>query len=185
MSNKNSIFKRWVDDFSEALLNRAIYKTGNKVVAQDIVQDTFYAAFKSYERFEGRSNPKTWLFSILNNKIVDHYRAVYTKKEKSMSSSLSQMFNEHGEWKKEAMPRDWEMDEEENLADNTEFRELLQECLQNLPEAGFTAIQNKYFEEKHSKEICKELNITSTNYWQIIHRAKLQLRKCLENGWLR
>mgnify|MGYP001129621308 CR=1 FL=1 len=185
MSNKNSIVKGWVIDFSEDLLARATYKTGNKEVAQDIVQDTFHAAFQSFERFEGRSNPKTWLFSILNNKITDHYRKVYTKKEKAMPFDLSQVFNEDGEWHKEAMPVDWEVDDDQNLADNEEFRHVLQNCMQNLPEAGFIAIQNKYYEEKDSRDICKELDITPTNYWQIIHRAKLQLRECLEINWIK
>ncbi len=185
MSNKNETFKAWVNDFSEDLLSRAVYKTGNKEVAQDIVQDTFHAALKSYERFEGRSNPKTWLFSILNNKIVDHYRKVYTKKEKSMPFDLSSVFNQDGEWNKDAMPHNWEIEDDENIADNEEFRHILQECIRNLPEAGFIAIQNKYFEEKDSQDICKELNITPTNYWQIIHRAKLQLRKCMEDNWLK
>ncbi len=185
MSRKNEIFKVWVNDFSEDLLARAFYKINNKEIARDIVQDTFHAAFQSYERFEGRSNPKTWLFSILNNKITDHYRKVYTKKEKSMPFDLSNVFNEDGEWKKESMPKHWEIEDDENIADNEEFRKVLKECIENLPEAGYIAIQNKYYEEKDSKEICKELNITSTNYWQIIHRAKLQLRKCMEVNWIK
>jgi len=37
--------------------------------------------------------------------------------------------------------------------------------------------------DMESEEICQELEITPTNYWQIMHRAKLQLRECIENNW--
>jgi hypothetical protein len=39
--------------------------------------------------------------------------------------------------------------------------------------------------EKKTEIICQELELSTTNYWQIIHRAKLQLRHCLENKWFR
>ena len=41
----------------------------------------------------------------------------------------------------------------------------------------------KYIEGLESDDICKELNITASNYWVLIHRAKLQLRACLEKNW--
>jgi len=42
----------------------------------------------------------------------------------------------------------------------------------------------KYMEDLEAEEICKVLNISSSNYWVIIHRAKLQLRKCIEQNWV-
>ena len=42
----------------------------------------------------------------------------------------------------------------------------------------------KYMEDIESEEICKVLNITPSNYWVLIHRAKLHLRKCLEKNWI-
>jgi RNA polymerase sigma-70 factor (ECF subfamily) len=43
----------------------------------------------------------------------------------------------------------------------------------------------KLVEEEETDIVCKELNITATNYWVIIHRAKLQLRACLEKNWFK
>ena len=40
----------------------------------------------------------------------------------------------------------------------------------------------KYMEDPESEEICKVLDITPSNYWVLIHRAKLHLRKCLEKN---
>ena len=41
----------------------------------------------------------------------------------------------------------------------------------------------KYLAEKDAKEICQELGVSTTNFWQIIHRAKLQLRACVNKNW--
>jgi RNA polymerase sigma factor (sigma-70 family) len=46
----------------------------NKEVSKELVQETFVAAWQSFDRFEGKSSPVTWLISILKNKAVDHYR---------------------------------------------------------------------------------------------------------------
>jgi DNA-directed RNA polymerase specialized sigma24 family protein len=42
----------------------------------------------------------------------------------------------------------------------------------------------KYLEDLEATEICKVLGITTSNYWVLIHRAKLQLRNCLEKNWI-
>ena len=41
----------------------------------------------------------------------------------------------------------------------------------------------KYLDDMDSEEICKELNISSSNYWVLLHRAKVQLRSCIEVNW--
>jgi DNA-directed RNA polymerase specialized sigma24 family protein len=61
----------------------------------------------------------------------------------------------------------------------------LQLCMENLPALWFSAVQLKYLEGKKGELICQELQIAPTNFWQILHRAKLQLRKCLENNWFK
>jgi len=39
-------------------------------------------------------------------------------------------------------------------------------------------------EENPNEEICKELNITATNAWVMLYRARMGMRKCLEMNWL-
>ncbi len=71
------VMKSWVEAFSDKMYLWTLYKTNSKETAEDLVQDTFLAAFQSIEKFEGKSEPKTWLFSILNNKIAEHFRKAY------------------------------------------------------------------------------------------------------------
>jgi RNA polymerase sigma factor (sigma-70 family) len=64
----------WVDRYGDALFHFARARVKDSSIAEDLVQDTFLAAVQSKERYEGKSSEKTWLFSILKHKIIDHYR---------------------------------------------------------------------------------------------------------------
>ncbi|MEO9210141.1 MAG: sigma-70 family RNA polymerase sigma factor [Ginsengibacter sp.] len=185
------VIKSWVDAYSDNLYSWCLYKTNNKVVAEDLVQDTFMAAFQAIYKFEGKSDPKTWLFSILNNKIADHFRKLYRNptiteseiKQPSDASFFDTYFSEDDSWLRNQRPRPWS--EDTQLLDNAEFVKALQSCMNELPTNWFAAINLKYLEEKKGDIICQELEITPTNFWQILHRAKLQLRKCLEVHWFK
>ena len=74
------IIESWIDQYSDELLHWAEYRTGDSALAQDMVQETFIAAFENYHQFKGDSNPKTWLSRILRNKIVDYFRSAYYRK---------------------------------------------------------------------------------------------------------
>lgn len=172
----------WVEDFSGELYSWALYKVSDPELAKDLVQDTFLAAAEKMESFRGESTPKTWLFAILNNKIIDLYRKKIREPLKADSQFFSNFFNREKEWKKERIPVEWH-EEESNLLDNTEFRNVLKKCLDDLPDKWSACIQLKFLENKKGEEICQETGITPSNYWQIIHRSKLQLRDCLETNW--
>lgn len=181
-SKSNATIKGWVEMYSDQLYSWAYYKTSNKETSEDLVQETFLAALNSFERFENKSEPKTWLLSILKNKIADHFRKVFCNNE-SYTVSFDQFFNEKEHWKADEAPKHWNDRDEQHLLDNHEFNKTLFDCLEKLPETWKASIVLKFLEEKNSAKICQDLEISTTNYWQILHRAKLQLRKCLELNW--
>lgn len=187
-NTKNGVITLWVNEYTNQLFNYAKSKTSSAILAEDLEQDTFLTALQSFDKFEGRSSPKTWLFSILNNKIIDHYR-----KKKSNELSLDQLsenratnvadsfFDENENWNQNVTTSLW--NEEKHLLDDAEFNTIFVDCIGDLPDHWQTAISTKYILNKNSDEICKELNISASNYWQIIHRAKLVLKKCIEYNW--
>jgi len=181
-TNANATIKCWAELYSDQLFTWAFYKTSNKETAEDLVQETFLAAVHSFQKFESKSEPKTWLFSILKNKIADHYRKSFRNGE-NKTVSFNQFFDSNEDWITDQRPQQWQADDEEHLLDNQDFKKTLAHCLEKLPVNWKTFIVLKFMEEKDSKLICQELEITATNYWQILHRAKLQLRKCLELNW--
>lgn len=181
-NNAPDIIKSWVESHSDELFSWAMYKTSSKEASEDLVQETFLAAYQNFKTFEGKSEPKTWLFSILKNKIADHFRRAFRNSENT-TISFNQFFDDNENWILSERPQKWKDDDEEHLLDNHEFRKTLTGCLKNLPEKWNASIILKFIEEKKSKEICQDLDLTPTNYWQMLHRAKLQLRKCLELNW--
>ncbi len=178
----NSEVVEWVDKYTSDLYNWAYHKTSNAEMAQDLVQDTFVVAVEKIESFQRKSSVKTWLFSILNNKIVDFYRKKSKAHISFEGSFLSNFFTEDGEWTNESKPNDWNQDDA-HLLDDNEFLGVLKTCMDALPESWSATVKLKYLLQKKGEEICKELEITSSNYWQMIHRAKLQLRACIEKKW--
>ena len=185
MSNNKTIdLNELVEQYTGDLYSWTFYKVSDAEIAKDLVQDTFLAAAEKINSFKGKSSPKTWLFAILKNKITDHYRKKINQSVNIDHEHLSKFFNEDGDWRKDKMPRNWQ-EEEPELLDDIDFQKLLEKCLEALPESWSTAVKLKYLLGKKGEEICQELEVSPTNYWQIIHRAKLQLRDCIEVNWIK
>ena len=182
MSFEKHHLAKWVDEHGDELYSWAFYKVSDDDLAKDLVQDTFLAAVEKISTFKGDSSPKTWLFSILNYKIIDVYRKKVSKPLNYESSVFSDFFDEDGSWRREKRPGDWH-EQEESLLDDPEFQRILKFCLEALPEKWYICVRLKYLTEKNGDEICQEMDLTPTNFWQIIHRAKLQLRGCVEKNW--
>ena len=186
--NKQKIFESWMNQFADGMYSWAFHKTSSKEVAEDLVQDTFLSAFKAIDSFENKSNPKTWLFSILNNKIIDFYRksarrfaSLDTDTEKDGYKITESLFDNNQNWTPTGFEDIW--DSEKHLLDDPEFIKVFDYCLKDLPEKWNLVVLAKYRLGKEAAEICQELDITPSNYWQIIHRSKLLLKECIEKEW--
>lgn len=171
----NQDISAWVNDYTEVLLGFAMKRLSDVQVAEDLVQETFIAAHQSIHKFQQKSSPKTWLTSILKNKIMDHYRQVYRKNETFIEGS--EAFNEDGSWRMEKLPSQWE---EEILLDDPEFVSTFDDCLESLPEKWNIAVRLKYLKEDHDLD---SLGISKANYWKMLERARNQLRECLTVNW--
>mgnify|MGYP006299305345 CR=1 FL=1 len=183
MAKNNKDLSVWINDYTSELFSWALHKVSDNELAADLVQDTFLAAAEKIESFKGNSAPKTWLFSILNNKIVDHYRKKVNKTVPHENESLQRFFESGGEWQENRKPQNWHQDDDEHLLDNEEFQAVLKKCLDALPDKWNLCVKLKYLSGKKGEIICQELDISPSNYWQIIHRAKLQLRECVDDNW--
>lgn len=165
-----------VEEQSDYLLSFAMSKLQDLELAKDLVQDTFVSAITKLDSFQNRSNIRTWLTSILNRKIIDHWR----KAETRYTDPVSSFFDQEGRNKHWLNAKN--TDSVENVVDKITQEEAtleLYNCIEKLPEKWRGVIASKYLEEKVSDEICKEMDITASNLWVIIHRAKLLLRDCL------
>jgi len=181
---------QWVDDHADHVFNYVAARVNDTETAKDLVQDTFLAALKSKDKLREQSSIRTWLFAITRNKLIDHYRRQTTSaafrqplNEESVTDSFFETEGiKRGRWLQGSAPTDWNVDLS-TVAERNQFRTILSQCVDKLPENGRAVFSMKYLDDLSSKEICKELDITPSNYWVLIHRAKLQLRKCMEVNW--
>ncbi len=154
----------------------------------DLVQETFLSALQNAESFRGESSRETWLTAILKHKIIGYNRKRKTAglvplTDEDGRSELDKYFDEEGEWKSSAGPVSWNASGYQLLR-SKEFLEVLQKCLSKLTDHGRSVFVSKYLDELDSGEICKQLEITTSNDWVIMHRAQLQIRRCIEKDWI-
>jgi RNA polymerase sigma-70 factor (TIGR02943 family) len=186
--------EHWIERYSDYLYSFAYARLRKEEVAQDLVQDTFFSALKAKDTFLQNASEKTWLVSILKRKIIDYYRKKSTQNELSIldkpiegeDGTMSHFFENKaptdGHWTSAGSPNQWGKTFETSV-ESDEFYDALKKCLTKLPEKTAAAFTLKNMDDLDTEEICKELNITPSNYWVMMHRAKLQLRECLENNW--
>jgi len=167
------------------LLRYATLQLRDPALAEDVVQETLLAAFNSPSRFSGKSAYKTWLVGILKHKIVDVVRkrsrdqSLFAVEETPESEAAEEYFAADGHWRE--FPSNWG-NPEQSLEDKR-FWVVFERCLEAMPVRAARAFMMREFMELTSDEICKELAITSTNLWVLLHRARLSLRGCLEVKW--
>lgn len=186
--------EKWIDSYADYLYAFAYNRVNDEETAKDLVQETFLSALKAKDCFKGEAAEKTWLVSILKNKVIDHYRKNAAHPQQSFEESeqykvaYSHYFTDdglrEGHWQKSTSPKPWNTSDKSNI-EQKEFKNILAKCLAKLPKTWSSVFSLKYLEEEESSTICKELDITSSNYWVIIHRAKLQMRECLEKNWVK
>lgn len=175
---------RWINDYADALYSYTLPRVNDAALAEDLVQETFLSAWKARDSFKGEASEKSWLFTICKNKIIDHYR----KKARDITQAMPEstgtdgLFDEAEHWTHESQPGYWDM--QQQPTDSKEFYAVLEKCRKKLQEMQQAVFSMKYLEDLDAAEICKVLNISASNYWVLIHRAKLQLRGCLEKNWI-
>lgn len=184
----------WIEAYSDEFLRFTISRISNREEAEDIVQETFLSALKALENFRRDSSEKTWLYNILKNKIVDYYRKSSRQNNSGKTSVEGDPeFYDHffsnagkmkGAWNESSLPKPWGLEADEALHEE-EFMQILRFCMEKLPQLWSAVFSLRNMDDKSTDEICKELEISSSNLWVIIHRAKLQLRECMEKNWIK
>jgi len=72
---RDDSFERLYAEHAQALSGFLIYRTGDRVLAEDLLADTFERALRARRRFDPRkASEKTWLYTIALNCLRDHAR---------------------------------------------------------------------------------------------------------------
>lgn len=175
--------ERWLDDHGDALFRFARIRVGGRDVAEDLVQDTLLAALNARDAFAGASSERTWLIGILKRKVVDHFRRqMRGEGGDAVGPAESASFDRRGCWASKVTR--WSGSPESLLRD-AEFRAAVDDCLSGLPDRLRAALTMRELDETPPEEVCKVLDVTPTNLWTLIHRARNRMRECLSARWFK
>lgn len=176
-------FESLIETYSKRLLNRAYYLLSNKEDAEDAVQEVFLVAYAKRDALSEIHSVEAWLLGILYHKVADMYKERYRKPTVGLNFEYD--FDRNGEWKQTDVANVWEEqpDSLDALLDDTDFRQSFYRCLDKLPPRWKIAVKLCYLQSRKAGDICKELNLTSTAYWKLLQRSRLQLRECIDMNW--
>ena len=174
----------WVDRYGDYLYRFALARIKDPSLAEDLVQETLLAALQGRKGFQRRSALQTWLTAILKHKIIDHLR----KKKRiqtiedidAVGETVDGFYEKKGAWR--IRPGNWDINPAKVL-EQRQFMDVLYRCLSELPERLAKAFVLREMEGLSTEELCKSMQITATNSWVMLYRARSYLRRCLEINW--
>lgn len=178
-ARKNGAMEKLVDTYTQPLMAGAFAMGFSESDAEELVQETFVAFLKAVERFEGRSQLKTYLFGILYNKASDMRRKRYREESlDEIQEDFEKRFDSKGMW---AQPPQGP----EDSALNKEIQGWIEKCAEKLSARQREAFFLSEVEGESYEAICNILGVTYTNLRVLMYRARMGLRECLEKNWAR
>lgn len=147
----------------------------NEDEASELVQDVWGVFFDVLPKFRARSHIRTFLFGILYNKAKELRR----EKEKFSTTDpieyvVENRFQDNGRWQNR-------ITDPERFLMATQTMGIIENCLEALPHTQRMAFSLREVDDFGTAEICKILEVTSTNLGVLIFRAKNRLRECIES----
>jgi RNA polymerase sigma-70 factor (ECF subfamily) len=181
---------RQVEEYRAYLMRYALLQLRDATAAEDAVQETLLAALQTGTGFAGRSSVRTWLTGILKHKIIDHVRRQSREQPlerpedeagNGASDAADAVFAADGHW--HDFPASWGAPD--TSFESAQFWAVFEACVQVMPVRTARVFVMREVLELATEDICKELGITATNCWVLLHRARLSLRECLETKWFK
>ena len=184
-------FDELVDQQHAMLIRMAMGYVADREVAEEVVQDTWMVVIESLNRYEGRSSLRTWVCGILIHKAKD--RGVREKRHTTFSAFESHnddndeavdpsRFQQTGEWAGHWAfpPQPWDDRTPEKLLASKQAVDCMQRAIDALPATLKEVLIFRDVEGVEAKEVCEMLNITETNLYVRLHRARERVRAAVE-----
>lgn len=190
-AREEGAFDELVNTHHGALVRMAMGYVADREVAEEVVQDTWMAVIENLSRFEERSSLRTWIFGILIHKAKD--RGVREKRHTTFSAFESceddneeavdpSCFHQRGEWAGHwaIPPQPWDDQTPEKLLASQQAINAMNSAIDSLPGTLKQVLILRDIEGVDIKEACALLNITETNLYVRLHRARERVRKVVE-----
>jgi len=169
-------FREMVETWQDMVYNTALGIVQVPSDAEDIAQEVFVQVYQSVSSFKGDSKFSTWLYRITITKSLDHERR---KKRKKRFAFVKSLFGEDTEVL--VHPPDFnhpgvQLDKKEDAA-------ILFEAIRELPQNQRIAFTLHKVEGLSYQEVSEVMKTSISSVESLMHRAKANLRKNLENHY--
>ncbi len=173
----------WVDLYGDDLYRYAMSRLRDAEAAEEVVQETFVSGLRYVEQYSGKGSEGGWLMGILKRKIIDLVRSrtrATSLTNDDGSDPSEALFDQSGRWREDIRSAGYQpLDSLERV----EFWKILRKCMDTLPARHAGVFTLREMEDESTEKICKELEITPSNLWVILYRARLQLANCMKTRW--
>ncbi len=177
----HEIFTCLVSQYQATLLTVARSIIGESL-ADEVVQESWVSAYKALPKFEGRSQVKTWLITIVSNlaktRLKKESRSVSLDELEDTSAMGSGQFKANGHWK--AGPKQWHIDTPEGLLEEEQLRKCINATLKLLPPTQKAVFTLKDLEQESLDDICNILDLNNSNVRVLLHRARVKLMQVIQ-----
>ena len=169
-----SAFRTIVETWQGMVYNTALGIVQNAEDAEDIAQEVFVQVYQSIGSFKGDSKFSTWLYRITVTKSLDHERK---KKRKKRFAFVRSIFGEENE----VIVNPPDFHHPGVTLDNKESASVLFKAIAELPENQRIAFTLNKVEGLSYQEVSEVMETTVSSVESLMHRAKNNLRKKLED----
>lgn len=163
---KDSVFHRLYDEYHQDVFQFLVYLVKNKHAAEDLMHEVYIRVFRAYDRFEGKSSEKTWLFSIAKNVAIDYFRKTGVRKKYAQ---------DFFDWETQQLVSGERMPEEVSMLN--EDKRLLYEMLDQCTGDQKMVIIMRFFQDLSIAETADSLGWTEGKVKTVQHRAIKVLRE--------
>ena len=165
---KEQLFHRLYDQFHQDVFQFLMYLVKDREVAEDLSQEVYIRAIRSYDTFQRNSSEKTWLFAIAKNISVDYFR-----KQKVKSKHTLDYFD----WNQDQLLTKEKSPEQQAIVN--EERGLVLQALDKCTEDQKLVVILRYIQQLSVNETAQVLNWTEAKVKTTQHRAIQKLKDVL------
>lgn len=169
-----SAFREMVETWKDMVYNTALGIVQSPADAEDIAQEVFVQVYQSVSAFKGDSKFSTWLYRITITKSLDHERR---KKRKKRFAFVKSIFGDDSE----ILVHPPDFNHPGVVLDKKEDAAILFNAISELPQNQRIAFTLHKVEGLSYQEVSEVMNTSISSVESLMHRAKTNLRKNLEN----
>jgi RNA polymerase sigma-70 factor, ECF subfamily len=155
-------FRLWYDDALPRVYRYLLARCGDQSLAEEATQEAFVEAIRSRRRFEGRSDPVTWICSIGRHRLADHTRQDHRNASRQLRLIHARPESENRAWR--------EVDD----------REDVERALSTLAAEHRLALMLRYLDQLSVREIAGLLRRSESATESLLGRAREGFRRAYE-----